>query len=148
MHLSPTTLDVAIGLLDVAFTRLRVSEKPWRRWLAGEQSPCFPGGPWWRRRESKPVEVGHELSRSRVNRPDSGEPAAPLRDETARPKPEPVADLDAVETALADALAKATASERWDVVGQLARELEARRLARADNVITLASARRRDGGDR
>jgi hypothetical protein len=36
-----------------------------------------------------------------------------------------------VETALAAALEGATAAREWALVGQLARELEARRLARA-----------------
>jgi hypothetical protein len=46
--------------------------------------------------------------------------------------------VDVVEAALANALAKATAAERWDLVSQLAKELEARRLARsARNVVTL-----------
>jgi len=35
--------------------------------------------------------------------------------------------LDAVDIALAKALEAATAAQRWDVVMQLARELEARR---------------------
>ena len=38
---------------------------------------------------------------------------------------------DAVEHALADALQRASAAGAWDVVGQLARELEARRKALA-----------------
>jgi hypothetical protein len=50
---------------------------------------------------------------------------------------------DAVEAALADALQGATAAERWDVVVQLARELEARRMARAGNVVALRGHRGR-----
>lgn len=42
-----------------------------------------------------------------------------------------------VEDALAGALAEASAAGRWDVVAQLARELEARRLAPAGNVVAL-----------
>ncbi len=38
---------------------------------------------------------------------------------------------DVVEAALAEALRGATAAGRWEVVAQLARELEARREARA-----------------
>ena len=41
------------------------------------------------------------------------------------PQPKPVA----VDEALAMALAEAAKGRRWDVVAQLARELEARRLA-------------------
>jgi hypothetical protein len=42
---------------------------------------------------------------------------------------------DPVEVALFDALTKATAAGQWDVVGQLARELEARRKARSGVVV-------------
>ena len=49
---------------------------------------------------------------------------------------------DAVEAALADALTKAAAAGRFDVVGQLARELEARRAPRA-GIVDLARERRR-----
>lgn len=49
---------------------------------------------------------------------------------------------DAVEEALAQALAGATAAQRWDVVAQLAKELEARRLARSANVVALDPAKR------
>jgi hypothetical protein len=49
-----------------------------------------------------------------------------------------------VETALAAALTGAAEAERWDVVAQLARELEARRLAQAGNVVRLKAARRGD----
>ena len=51
-----------------------------------------------------------------------------------RPAP---AEAEAVEAALAKALEGATAAGRWEVVSQLARELEARRLARMGNVVTL-----------
>lgn len=51
---------------------------------------------------------------------------------------------DPVETALADALTKAATAGRFDVVGQLARELEARRTARtASNVVDLSARRSR-----
>jgi hypothetical protein len=46
-----------------------------------------------------------------------------------------------VEEALVKAIGEASAAGRWDVVAQLARELEARRSARAD-VIDLAARRR------
>jgi hypothetical protein len=52
---------------------------------------------------------------------------------------------DAVEVALAKALGEASAAGRFDVVAQLAQELEARRVARsASNVVPL-DARRRGG---
>jgi hypothetical protein len=65
--------------------------------------------------------------------PLNGATLDPVLDRT-RPAP---AATDAVEAALAKALERATAAGRWDVVSQLARELEARRLARMDNVVAL-----------
>ena len=47
------------------------------------------------------------------------------------------ASTDMVEAALAEALALAATAGRFDVVAQRARELEARRFARAGNVLTL-----------
>jgi hypothetical protein len=53
--------------------------------------------------------------------------------------------VDAIEAALADALAKAAEAGRFDVVGQLAAELQARRTARAGgNVVALDVKARRD----
>lgn len=49
--------------------------------------------------------------------------------------------INAVESALARALDAAATAGRFDVVAQLARELEARRLARSGNVVSLESAR-------
>ena len=48
-----------------------------------------------------------------------------------------------VEGLLAAALERASAAGRWDVVAALARELEARRLEAASNVVMLDSAKRR-----
>lgn len=45
--------------------------------------------------------------------------------------------IEDVEQALAKALEGATAAARWDLVGQIARELAARRLAREPNVVPL-----------
>jgi integrase len=50
---------------------------------------------------------------------------------------------DAVEAALAKALDAAAAAGRFDVVAQLAKELEARRLSEAKNVVSIDVARRR-----
>ena len=51
---------------------------------------------------------------------------------------------DPVEVALAKALEGATAEKRWDVVAQLGRELEARRVARAaPNVVAIERKARR-----
>ena len=50
---------------------------------------------------------------------------------------------DPIEAALADALTKAAAAARFDVVAQLAKELEARRSARSGVVDLEAEARKR-----
>jgi hypothetical protein len=63
------------------------------------------------------------------------------RDATEPPR----RDGDAVEIALADALSKASEAGRFDVVAQLAGELEARRRARASNVVPLAAAKQTEG---
>jgi hypothetical protein len=60
------------------------------------------------------------------------------------PRPAP-AVVDAVEAALAKALEGATAAGRFDVVAQLAKELEARRLARVGNVVALLARTRPRG---
>jgi hypothetical protein len=58
-----------------------------------------------------------------------------------------VLGVDAVEEALAVALDRASAEQRWDVVVLLGRELEARRLARnAKNVVPLRRGVREEGG--
>jgi hypothetical protein len=53
--------------------------------------------------------------------------------------------VDPVEAALATALDRASAAGRYDVVLQLARELEARRTARAGNVVRLEDERAKRG---
>jgi hypothetical protein len=69
----------------------------------------------------------------------------PTDGESSMLLPRPAAASDPVEVALARALTEASAAGRFDVVAQLARELEARRAARtASNVIPLA--RHRDDG--
>ncbi|MGO8993583.1 MAG: hypothetical protein ACLQVI_09650 [Polyangiaceae bacterium] len=64
------------------------------------------------------------------------------RDDAKRPEvsASPAPAADAVEAALAEAIRGATSAGRWDVVAQLAKELEARRLARAGNVVALGEA--------
>jgi hypothetical protein len=47
------------------------------------------------------------------------------------------ASLDFVEAALAKALDEAASAGRFDIVAQLAKELEARRIARPGNVVPL-----------
>jgi hypothetical protein len=54
------------------------------------------------------------------------------------------AEVRSVEDALALALARASAGGRWDIVAQLAKELEARRLAAA-GVASLADGRAKRG---
>jgi hypothetical protein len=55
----------------------------------------------------------------------------------------PATGEDPVESALARALDRASEAGRFDVVAQLARELEARRLARLTNVVALDPNARR-----
>ena len=72
---------------------------------------------------------------------ETGANRDPGRPETAPPEADAGqsrGNADAVETALADALTKATAAGEWTLVGQLARELGARREARTvGNVVAL-----------
>ena len=55
-----------------------------------------------------------------------------------------VAETVSVDTSLSRALTKAAEAGRFDVVAQLARELEARRLA-GSNVVPLSSSSRKGG---
>ena len=48
-------------------------------------------------------------------------------------------ERDAVEDALAAALKGATEAGKWDVVAQLAGELQARRVARSANVVAIGT---------
>jgi hypothetical protein len=69
----------------------------------------------------------------------------PLKEPNAAKDRQPDQSLDqpdAVEAALANALQAATAAGRWDVVGELARQLDARRAAAAaPNVIPIKRRR-------
>lgn len=57
--------------------------------------------------------------------------------------------VDPVEVALADALARAADAGQWEIVGQLARELETRRKARqAPDVVDLEAERAKREGKR
>ena len=53
---------------------------------------------------------------------------------------------DAIEGALAEAIRGATSAGEWATVAALAKELEARRLARATNVVPIDSGKRSKGG--
>ena len=85
------------------------------------------------------------------DRDGAGHEGAPLAPASADSEPacadseqSDAAPADPVETALADALTRAAAAEQWEVVQQLARELEARRTAcSASNVVKLDAANKR-----
>lgn len=98
----------------------------------------------WRRRESKTIETTPETAQIGANTLETAIVVEPHSDETSAPKPQLVESTDAIEIALANAIIEATADRRWDVVAQLARELEARRLAQSVNVVRLRD--RRSGG--
>jgi hypothetical protein len=84
--------------------------------------------------ETVPISEKQALSSSRnVASPET------FRHGSQRPEPEP----DPVEKALAKALAEASEAKQWDVVAALAKELEARRLAHAGNVVSHADRRRK-----
>jgi hypothetical protein len=60
--------------------------------------------------------------------------------------PRQAAASDPVEAALAKALEEAATAKRWDVVAHIAGELEARRLARAGNVVPIVTVKARRRG--
>ena len=70
----------------------------------------------------------------------AGLPSSPIVEPTAQSRP----IQDPVEVALAEALKRAAEAGQWDVVATLARELQARREARA-GVVDLEAARKRRG---
>ncbi len=78
---------------------------------------------------------------------ENHEPSSTPGDESHEPGPFETGSApfaDPIEAALATALKKASEAGQWDVVTQLARELEARRKAhRASNVVPLASGQRK-----
>jgi hypothetical protein len=77
----------------------------------------------------------------------SDTPSTDAEDALNRALLDPILDpTDGVESALAGALAAAATAGRFDVVAQLARELEARRLARMGNVVALRTKARKRGG--
>lgn len=71
------------------------------------------------------------------------EPDAPPKHVDPVPSGPASGPEDPVEGALARALDAAASGGRFDVVAQLARELEARRLARSGNVVAFAEGRRK-----
>ncbi|HEV3193738.1 MAG TPA: hypothetical protein VGY54_24705 [Polyangiaceae bacterium] len=58
------------------------------------------------------------------------EPRGPEKPRLEGPVGQSWGNPDPVDTALAKALERASVAERWDIVAQLAKELEASRLAR------------------
>ncbi len=89
---------------------------------------------------------------SRENTPihdESGHSDATRIDASARELvatgPNELTSRGSVEDMLAASLARASEAGRWDIVAQLARELEARRLARAE-VVQLDATRGKGGG--
>jgi hypothetical protein len=78
----------------------------------------------------------------RRSQSDEPTPTGPKCPDTGGESNRQVHAID-VETALAEALAGATRAQRWDVVAQLARELEARRLASSGNVVAIRARRTR-----
>lgn len=87
--------------------------------------------------DSKCVHVKGKRASSRNHLGESGE-IAPANVPNGQWR-EINSSVDVIETALAEALNEATRAGRFDVVSQLCRELEARRLARAGNVVPLRS---------
>jgi integrase len=89
--------------------------------------------------------------RRQANRPQGGEiidsesPETPHREASkSESDPKNLTPVDAVEAALSEALREATRAGQWAVVGQVAKELEARRLARSA-VVDLAAERSKRG---
>jgi hypothetical protein len=101
----------------------------------------------WADRDSNPVPTSAPSVANRREKPasDATQDDAKRREVSASYPSERFPSGDAVETALASALAAAAVAGRFDVVAQLARELEARRHARAGNIVLLDDARRKGG---
>jgi hypothetical protein len=82
-------------------------------------------------------------SRSIVKASAVGDPRSPEIDPREHEQGQSGGNRDPVEDALAKALTEASMAGRFDVVTQLARELEARRLARTTgNVVDIGTRRR------
>jgi hypothetical protein len=98
-----------------------------------------------------PLRGSRKASVGSASERDSGISAEPdarsdTNERSGAPETPGCATLDVIERALADALTRASVAGEWMVVAQLARELEARRLARtAPEVVDLAKARAKRG---
>jgi hypothetical protein len=80
------------------------------------------------RKPMAPGEIGETRSIEKTSM--EGKPRGPENPRLEGPVGQSWGNPDPVETALAKALERASVAERWDIVAQLAKELEARRLAR------------------
>jgi len=122
------------------------SEKPTRGTTDCSAIPRSRGD--WIRTSDPLTPSGDEAADVRASSPESALSEGDTARESAdsRPAlPRDAAASDLVEAALARALDRASDAGRFDVVGQLARELEARRLSRLGNVVLLDSRGRRQG---
>ena len=107
---------------------------------SGPEAALSCGNTWRRGRDSNHLLVGGVVAKSAGCQAAAPSAEAPMPcDNPAMPGGGgPMVDQsEAVEDALAKALEGATTAGRWDVVAQLARELEARRAHRASNVVQL-----------
>ncbi len=108
-------------------------------------------------RESLVGHLGVEPRANGLRRQDGrlegdGTAESPQKSKAESPRSSPIVEAaaqsrpnqDAVETALAEALNRASEAAQWDVVAMLARELQARREVRA-GVVDLEMARERRG---
>jgi hypothetical protein len=94
-------------------------------------------------RKPSNTEDASNFAANRKSEPSSADHSSTDNSADARTVASSMGHADAVEIALAKALEGATAEGKWEIVGQLARELESRRLARAGNVVTLKAERAR-----
>jgi hypothetical protein len=127
--------------------------------LGGEAEKSQPVGTTkeslagWTGLENETISITCGVSAEPPRKLDS-EPPRSKRANSATPghAGKTVAELDPVEVALAEAIAKAAAAGQWAVVSQLATELSARRTTpaapKAALVVLEAERRRRDAGRR
>jgi hypothetical protein len=132
--LAPAERDSACFVVSYDDSSRKVAETPagcmcnWAVGQAtGEGTPSFAGGADWAPNPSVPPAV--------VN---SDESARDVGLEESAPAP----PIDEVEIALAKALLEASIARRFDVVEQLARELEARRVTRTRTSVRIGARRR------
>jgi len=123
--------------------------RAWHALDPATETATFPGGSWWSNGGSNPqqtsgqcVTKSAEIARESATEDD----ARPLEVLALSDRPDgPLPLIDPIDAALADALSRAATAGRFDVVAQLALELEARRRARTANVVPFG-VKRREGG--